>query len=134
MYEKLLKEHNLKITKTRLIMLSILDKSSCPLSVEEILKHIKNKDVTLSTIYRILNAFEKEGIVKKEINERKENIFSLTQEEDKHVLVCVKCHKMVPISGCPYHEANEEIEKATGFMINDHNTEIYGVCPDCQKK
>ena len=133
MYEELLKEHGLKITSTRLLVLKTLDKSSSPLSAEEIYKSLKNKDVTLSTVYRALNAFVDAHLAKKEINENKENIFSLEKEEDHHVLVCVKCHKVVPINGCPYHEANEEIEKATGFSINDHNTEIYGVCPDCQK-
>ena len=100
------------------------------------LKSLKNKDINLSTLHRTLNSFTEVGLVKKEINKDKENIFMLVHDEheDHHVLVCVKCHKVVPLKGCPYHEANEEIENETGFEIEDHNTEIYGVCPDCKVK
>ena len=69
----------------------------------------------------------------KEINAEKENVYSLASDEDSHVLVCVKCHKKTKLEGCPYHEANQRIEEKTGFAILDHSTEIYGVCPQCQK-
>ncbi|MBQ2070483.1 MAG: transcriptional repressor, partial [Bacilli bacterium] len=58
----------------------------------------------------------------------------LESEEDNHVLICTKCHKTVKLEGCPYHEVNEAIESQTGFVLQDHNTEIYGICPDCQNK
>ena len=131
---EILSKNNLKRTPSRIEILKVLEKSSTPLSAEEIFKLLKKKDIDISTIYRTLNSFAKANIVKKEINHNKENIFSLVNDEDKHILVCVKCHKTVVIDDCPYHEANEKIKKETGFLINDHTTEIYGICPDCQHK
>jgi Fur family ferric uptake transcriptional regulator len=78
--------------------------------------------------------FEIAGIIKKEVSSDKKSVYSLNTPMDKHVLVCVKCHKKVIISGCPYHEANKKISHETGFQIIDHNTEIYGICPECLKK
>lgn len=129
----LLKQAGLKSTKPRIEILKVLENSNNPLTAEEIYSLVGDKEINLSTVYRTLNAFEEAHIVKKEINKKKENIF-LLEGEDNHILVCVKCHKSIPLKGCPYHEANEELEKTTGFLIEDHNTEIYGVCPDCQKK
>ena len=133
MSSELLIKNNLKRTPSRIEILSVLEKASTPLTAEEIFKLLKKKDIDLSTIYRTLNIFAEANIVKKEINNNKENIFSLVKNEDKHILVCVKCHKTVVIDDCPYHEANEKIERETGFTINDHTTEIYGICPDCKQ-
>ncbi|MBP5694482.1 MAG: transcriptional repressor [Bacilli bacterium] len=130
-YELFVK-NNLKRTPSRVEILNILEKASTPLTAEEIFKLLRKKDIDLSTIYRTLNAFTSANIIKKEVNNNKENIFSLVNNEDKHILVCVKCHKTVVIDDCPYHEANKKIEQETGFTINDHTTEIYGICPDCK--
>ena len=127
-------ESGLKNTKPRRLILNILSKSSLPLTAEDIYFSLKKEGVNLSTVYRTLNSFEKAHIVKKEINQNKENSFILLEHDDHHVLVCLKCHKVVPLEGCPYHEANEELENKTGFAIQDHNIEIYGVCPNCQKR
>lgn len=126
---------NLKKTKTREAILSILSNSKFPLTADEIFEKIKsNGNFTLSTIYRSLFSFEIAGIIKKEVSSDKKSVYSLNTPMDKHVLVCVKCHKKVIISGCPYHEANKKISHETGFQIIDHNTEIYGICPECLKK
>lgn len=129
-----LEQTGLKNTKPRKLILNILGNSSLPLTAEEIYFSLRKNGINLSTVYRTLNSFVAAGIVKKEINQKKENTFILLKHDDHHVLVCVKCHKVVHLQGCPYHEANEQLENQTGFSIVDHNVEIYGVCPDCQNK
>lgn len=134
MNENAFEHTGLKRTKNRQFILDVLEKYSYPVTAEEIFYSFKKKDINLSTVYRTLNAFEEAGLVKREVNDKKENVFSLIKDEDQHILVCTKCHKRVPLEGCPYHHVNEEIEKETGFVLQDQNIEIYGVCPDCQKK
>ena len=132
--KNLLASNGMKVTKPRLAILSELKKATFPLTAEAIYAKLRKEGINLSTIYRTLNLFAESGLVRKEVNDEKENVFSLESEEDSHVLVCVKCHKKEKLEGCPYHEANEQIEVQTGFAIIDHSTEIYGICPDCRKK
>lgn len=134
MSENAFEHFGLKRTKNRELILQSLRKQTHPLTAEELFYTFEKKDINLSTVYRTLNTFEKVGLVHREVNEKKENIYSLIQEEDSHILVCTECHKRIPLEGCPYHEVNEELEKKTGFILRDQNIEIYGVCPDCQKK
>jgi len=103
------------------------------MTVEEIHSAMKHSSADISTVYRCLNSFCANGMARKEVNQNKENVFSLANNKDVHYVVCVKCHKKIILQDCPYHEVNEQLEKETGFVISDHNTEIYGVCPDCQK-
>ena len=134
MFEELFKKHGLKVTKNRLTIYEALNKKEYPCTAEQLSKDILGEGINLSTIYRTLNSFKEKGLVKLEVNEKKENVFSLIQAEDKHILVCKICHRRIPLKGCPYHSVNEKIEKETGFLIEDQNTEIYGICPDCQNK
>lgn len=132
----LFQQKELKNTKGRALILSLLKDAKAPLTAEEIYSKLRNKGINLSTVYRTLNTFSEYGIVLKEVNKDKENIFTLIKDEhdDHHILVCSKCHKVVQLKGCPYHEVNEKIEEETGFKIHDHSTEIYGICPDCLAK
>ena len=130
---ELLKEHGLKATNARREVLRVLSSFSSPVGAEEVFRSLLDKGIDLSTVYRTLNSFVDAELAKREVGPHKENLYSLLGEEDHHLLVCLKCGKKIPLEGCPYHEANEAIEKATGFKVHDHNTEIYGYCPDCQK-
>lgn len=129
----MLKTHNLKKTSARLEILDVLCNHPQPLSADEVAK-LTSARCDLSTVYRNLNCFVEKGICKAEISPSQERIFSLIGDKDEHVLVCTECKRRVPLEGCPYEEANERIEEATGFHLIDHNTEIYGICPDCLKK
>ena len=132
--DKLTSLKGLKNTKGRRQVLSILKDAEYPLKAEEIFEKAKTEGIDLSTIYRTLKTFEESKIVKKEIGSSKECVYSLLNDEDSHVLVCTCCKKRIKIKKCPYHEANEKLEKETGFLVLDQNTEIYGLCPECRKK
>lgn len=137
MKENAFERSGLKKTPKRILIYQLLEKYDYPVTAEEI--HLDSyrlcpKPIDLSTVYRTLNTFAEVKLVRREVNDEKKNIYSILPENDHHILVCVECNKRVHIDGCPYHEVNEEIEKKTGFHIEDHNIEIYGLCPDCQHK
>lgn len=134
MNEKTLHNIDLKVTKSRMTILNELEKISYPITAEQLYKNLSKYDIDLSTIYRSLNAFEKKKLIRKEINSNKENVYFLNNKEDKHILVCKKCHKRIKLATCPYHEVNKKLEEETGFQISDQNIEIYGLCKECKKK
>ena len=130
--KEILREHGLKATPARVETLCYLSSLNAPISAEDLFERLRHNGLDLSTLYRTLNSLASVGLVKKEVGARKENLFSLEREEERHLLVCLRCGKKIPLEGCPYHEVNESIEEKTGFKVLDHNTEIYGICPDCR--
>ena len=130
--KEILREHGLKATPARVETLRYLSSLNAPISAEDLFERLRHNGLDLSTLYRTLNSLASVGLVKKEVGARKENLFSLKREEERHLLVCLRCGKKIPLEGCPYHEVNESIEEKTGFKVLDHNTEIYGICPDCR--
>ena len=128
------KDCGLKRTKNRELIYNILYSHSHPLTAKEIYDSLKEYNIDLSTIYRCLNSFTNNGICNAEINDNNEKQFFLEKHGDKHIIVCVKCHKRIYLDDCPFHDVNKKIEEKTGFLINDQNVELYGICKECREK
>lgn len=131
----LLKEKNLKVTKNRKIILEALQKQENPISAEELFEKLKKEnEMDLSTIYRNLNILEEKSVLLKTTNLDGLNYYQINNSKHKHFITCSNCHKKFVIDDCPVHELEEQIAKETGFIINGHNFEFIGLCPDCQNK
>lgn len=131
----LLKDKNLKVTKNRKIILEALQKEENPISAEELFEKLKKEnEMDLSTIYRNLNILEEKSVLLKTTNLDGLNYYQINNSKHKHFITCNNCHKKFVIDDCPVHELEEKIERQTGFIINGHNFEFTGLCPDCQNK
>lgn len=129
-----LKDFGLKNTKSREHILQILENSKEPLTAEDIYKQVIDDGLNLSTVYRTLTSFVEQSIVYKEIDKDGKAVYIIIKGDHKHVLICVKCGKHIYLDDCPYKEINEQILNKTGFLVENHNIEIYGLCNKCQKK
>lgn len=129
-----LKDFGLKSTKSRQHILDILENTKTPLTAEDIYKEVIDDGLNLSTVYRTLTSFVDQSIVYKEIDKNGKAVYMIIKGEHKHVLICVKCGKHIYLNDCPYKEVNEKIFNDTGFEVENHNIEIYGLCKNCQKK
>lgn len=132
---ELLKGKNLKVTKYRKLILETLQNQEHPISAEELFDKLKeDNEIDLSTVYRNLNILDDNNLLLKTTNLDSINYYQINDSHHKHFITCNKCHKKFTIENCPVHELEDEIEKETGFIINGHNFEFTGICPDCQKK
>nr|WP_297766848.1 transcriptional repressor [uncultured Butyrivibrio sp.] len=129
-----------KKTKQRIDIFKILYESHEPLSAADIFTRLNNEHLSemyaFSTIYRNLIAFEKAGVISKTVLATEETaLYELKSGKHRHYVVCLKCHKKMPIAVCPLHEIEHEIEHSVpGFEITGHNLEIYGYCENCSKE
>lgn len=131
----ILKSVNLKTTKKRMIILSVLNKSDTPLTSEDILERTsKEVNVNLSTIYRALNALTKKGILLKQLSNDGKTYYQINNREHKHQLICSLCNKVILVNSCPLNKFESDLCKETGFTITSHNLEFTGICPECTSK
>lgn len=125
----------MKKTRTRTTVKAILQNHREGLTPGEIYRLGGKENLSLSTVYRTLSTFEKEGLVKKDVSPfSKDALYTWKEKEHSHYLECTVCHKKIEIDGCPFEEVNSKIEKETGFLIQDESAVLYGICPSCQKK
>ena len=94
-YNDILKNRNLKVTKHRYAILESLEKSKLPVSAESLYIELKKKgiSISLSTVYRSLEALYKKGIVIKSILPDYNKAVFEYNHEHRHHMICIKCHK-----------------------------------------
>ena len=133
----------IKWTKQRKDVYEVLHKASEPLSAVQIYQQIAKADASgnyaVSTIYRILAAFEEKSLVTK-TNWMGDGtvVYELNRGGHTHYAVCMNCNKRIPLHACPFehmHLHQEEKEQGleeAGFQVIGHKLELYGYCKECQ--
>ncbi len=129
-----LNDFGIKSTKSRKLILNIVETASEPITAEEIYKQIEKEKINLSTVYRTLSSLHDLHIINKEIDKDGRALYMMIKDNHKHVLICTKCGMKIYLKECPYTEINKQIEDNTGFKIEDHNIELYGLCSKCKNK
>ena len=132
-----LKSVDLKITKQRIAILDILEKNVNPITAEDIYAKLMEDDISinLSTVYRILEIFAgKDLVIKLNIAGNNKSLFERNLMDHKHYLVCTECKKILAINYCPLGSYEQTLEQETKFKISGHKLDVYGLCPQCQKK
>jgi len=133
----------IKWTKQRKDVYHVLLHANEPLSAVQIYNHIEKTgesgNYAVSTIYRILTAFEEKGLVTK-TNWMGDGtlVYELNKGGHTHYAVCLNCHKRIPLEACPFehmqlpHGQEKDGLDANGFQVTGHKLELYGYCKQCR--
>ena len=132
----------IKWTKQRKCVYDVLREAKEPLNAHQIYHLIvKDQEINqgacgsnyaVSTIYRILSAFEEQHMVSKS-NWMNTGTFAYALEtgEHTHYAVCLSCRKHIPLEVCPVDHVH--VANGSGqFKITGHKLEVYGYCGTCQ--
>lgn len=132
----ILKQNNLKKTKTRQEILKAINQSKLPICAEEIYQKCLDKDVNinLSTVYRTLNTLEEKEILIKQIRNDGKSYFQENNHEHKHLFICTQCSEKIVLDNCPLECLLNDLSKANDFTVTSHNIELYGLCKKCSSK
>lgn len=126
------KELGMKITPQRVAIYKELSMSFEHPSAEEIYNKIKGyyPNVSLTTVYRTLETFEKMGIISVVNTLYNAARYDANLEPHNH-LICVRCKKVQDL----YDESlnNLTIKKSKDYKILGYNILVKGVCTECQK-
>jgi len=129
---RILREHNLKITVLRKLILTFLTSSHGPFTIENIYENThKIKACNLTTIYRIIAQLEELGLVRRsELGDGLSRYEYQCVDHPHHHLVCRSCKKVVPIETSVFPDV-EKVAKKQGFKKVYPYFEIFGLCRSC---
>ncbi|MBW4633658.1 MAG: transcriptional repressor [Iphinoe sp. HA4291-MV1] len=120
-------------TRSQERILNLLKTVKQSISAQAIYVELRNRNQSmgLATVYRSLEALKLEGMVQVRILANGEALYSLAQQ-DKHHLTCLQCGASIPISQCPVHDLEEQLQSIHKFKIFYHTLEFFGLCRQCQ--
>jgi Fe2+ or Zn2+ uptake regulation protein len=84
-----------------------------------------------ATIFRALELFSEMGVVERLDLPSGEHAYIPCEPVHHHHVVCSRCGRAVDVEDCGMGAVAREISRRTGFRIDDHRLELYGLCPDC---
>ena len=124
-------------TKQRNVIMELLKGSSNHVTASDILRHLKEKDIKISTatVYRTLDKLEKEGVLKKmNLGDGLGACYQYMQSGEctQHFhLKCVECGELIHLSCQFLSEMEKHIFDEHSFTISASRTVIYGKCAKC---
>ncbi len=131
-----LKKAGLKITLPRTKILQILENSrDHHLSAEDVYKILLDSgdDIGLATVYRVLTQFEEAKLVTRHHFAEGHSVFEIDHGTHHDHLVCVQCKTVEEFFDPVIEERQQYVAQKAGYMITDHNLNIYGICAKCQR-
>ncbi|CCV64026.1 Ferric-uptake regulator [Alteracholeplasma palmae J233] len=122
----------MRMTKQRKLILDIFKNSNKPLNAEMIYDLLPKNEMNLSTVYRNLELFNLEDIISRSTIDNT-NYYYLTDSKHHHYMICLECHKMIPVD-CGLTHIETSVSEEHHFKITHHDMTLYGYCDECQVK
>jgi Fur family peroxide stress response transcriptional regulator len=129
-----LKNTGVRMTPQRQAILTYLfDSSPSHPTADDIYKALAPSypSMSVATVYNNLRMFKEAGLITELNYGDSSSKFDVNTFPHYHV-ICVTCHKMVDFHYKCLDEVEASASRKTGFNIQSHRMELYGVCEDCQ--
>ncbi len=136
-FQEALNQEGLRLTHPRKVVMSILEDSSVPLSPQTIFQCAveEHEDIGLVSVYRTLEVLSDMGLVRRVHGRDDCHSYVLASPGHHHHLVCRECEKAVEFSGAEdLASLMDRIERKTGFKVDGHLLQLYGLCPECRER
>ena len=131
-----LNQEGMRLTRPRQAVMEILMGAKVPLSPQSIHQRSMESDeeIGLVTVYRTLDLLAELGLVRRVHDHDECQGYVLASPGHHHHLICRKCGKAVEFTGeDDLTSMLDRIRRQTGYNIDEHILQLYGLCPKCQE-
>ncbi|REE85405.1 Fur family peroxide stress response transcriptional regulator [Paenibacillus taihuensis] len=127
-----LKSTGVRMTPQRYAILSYLMHSMTHPTADEIYKSLSPSfpSMSVATIYNNLRLFVEAGLIRELTYGDDSSRFDADLSEHYHA-ICRSCGTIVDFDYPPLTDVEAAASKETGFKVEGHRMEIYGICADC---
>ncbi|CAM3966550.1 Fur family transcriptional regulator [Cohnella lubricantis] len=127
-----LKSGGVRMTPQRYAILQFLMESEDHPTADDIFRALSPQYPSLSvaTVYNNLKLFVDAGLIRELTYGDDSSRFDSDLSDHYHA-ICTRCGTMVDFDHPPVRAVEEAAAQRTGFMVQGHRMEIYGLCPTC---
>ncbi|MGE0634480.1 MAG: Fur family transcriptional regulator [Pseudobdellovibrionaceae bacterium] len=135
-FKKMVRAMNLKVTHQRLSILEALHSGRAHVTAQEVFEIVSKSDpeIGFATVYRFLRKLTEYEFVTEVRMGGLPARYELTPQNHHDHLTCVECGKICEFENIAIEDLQKKVATQFGFKLTGHVLELYGVCPDCQKK
>ena len=85
-----------------------------------------------ATIFRTLDVFVRLGGVERIDLPTGEHAYVRCEPSHHHHVVCSVCGRTDEVDGCDMQAVVHQVAERTGYRVDGHRLELYGICPACR--
>jgi Fe2+ or Zn2+ uptake regulation protein len=85
-----------------------------------------------ASVYRMLELLLSLGAVARVVRSDGRSMYITSAPGHWHYLICVDCGRTVPFAACPVRDLAKRLEVESGYEIEGHLLEMFGICPGCR--
>ena len=92
----------------------------------------RDLDVGRATIFRTLDVMLELGLVERLDLPTGEHAYVACESSHHHLVVCSACGRSEDVDDGGLRPIVRDIARRTGWRVDAHRLELFGLCPDCQ--
>ena len=101
-------------------------------SIAQTAECLKSHGIGQATVYRSVLILLELGLLHRIQDKSGKTLFVAVRPGHTHPLVCRECFNTVEFDSCDLSILEKLLNSQTGYSIEGHHLEIYGVCPKCK--
>ena len=90
--------------------------------------------ISRATLFRALELLTELGVVERVDLPTGEHAYVPCARAHHHHVICERCGRTAEVEDCGVAEAVGEIARRSGFRIETHRLELFGLCHHCQAR
>ena len=90
--------------------------------------------ISRATLFRALDLLTELGVVERLDLPSGEHAYVPCARAHHHHVICSRCGRTTEVDDCGVAEAVGEISRRSGYRIDIHRLELFGLCRHCQAK
>lgn len=129
-----LHDHGYRLTGARRAVVETVAKSARALTPIEVydMARKKYRALGLVTVYRTLEKLEELHLIQRVHQPMGCQAFISAGVGHQHLLLCQDCGQVAFFEGDDLDSLTKTIAKKTGYQINEHWLQLFGLCADCR--
>ena len=129
-----LQDNGYRLTESRRTVVETIANSKRALSPLEVydLARSQYSGLGLVTVYRTLEKLEELALIQRVHQPQGCQAFIAAFDGHQHLLLCSRCGKVAFFDGDDLGPLFKKIGHQTGYMVQDHWLQLFGLCSECQ--
>lgn len=129
-----LSESGYALTAQRRALVKLIFGQSRLFSADDVLGEVQRagRGIGRATVFRTLEILTRLGYLGRVADGERAAYTVCGADHHHHHLVCTGCGMVLHFDGCPIDGLLRDIERRTGYRIQDHRIDLAGLCPRCR--
>jgi len=113
----------------------IVDRGGATFTAADLVADVRSRGLGIgrATVFRAIGVLEAVGAIERLDLQNGEHAYVACVPTHHHHVVCSRCARASEIGDLGLGAVAREVARRTGYRVDEHRLELFGLCPDCQR-